>query len=166
MDGSDTRKFKAQNKTWAFFSLKETQKMKKLFSTILLWSFISTPAFSSDDLSVAVSRVIDGDTFEIIVIGHPISLQKIKVRMRGIDAPEIFSYQCKEELIKGLVSLKTLRTLIENRKVVLKNVTFDKFGGRVDADVFLFGTDISKILIEKQLVAPYSGKGSRPSWCP
>ena len=41
---------------------------------------------------------------------------------------------------------------------------WDKFGGRINADVFVDGADFAQLQIEKGLAVPYDG-GTKDSWC-
>ena len=104
--------------------------MKKL---ILLLLFIPLVSFGQD---VKVIRIIDGDTFEIE--------NGDKVRMIGIDAPELKDHE-------GLESKNHLKFLIENKYVSLikdeKNKNKDFFG-RLLRYVYLDNSDVNLKMIE------------------
>lgn len=48
-------------------------------------------------------------------------------------------------------------------EVLVRSVSWDKYGGRINADVELMdGTDLSHLLIRLQWVSPWDGTGERP----
>lgn len=111
-----------------------------------------------------VLRVIDGDTVEMRVtvwLGQEVTT---RVRMRGIDAPELRA-RCKEELIKATAAKETLSDLLSRGEVFLTDVGYDKYGTRIVARIINFNrTDIGALLVAKELARPYGG-GKRQSWC-
>jgi endonuclease YncB( thermonuclease family) len=112
-----------------------------------------------------VLRVIDGDTFEARVNLWPGLNITTRVRLRGIDAPEMRA-RCGEERIKAEDARDALRRMLDQGNVGITRVTLDKYGGRVVADALTHGTpDVSSALIAAGLVRRYAG-GRRESWCP
>lgn len=106
----------------------------------------------------------DGDTCYAILPSLPISLQKVSIRIRGIDTPEIRS-SCLEEKILALESKAFTIASINNAKNVLfTNLEWDKYGGRILADLYLDGVLFSETIIKKNLARPYFGK-KKSSWC-
>jgi endonuclease YncB( thermonuclease family) len=111
-----------------------------------------------------VLRVIDGDTFEARVRVWPGIDITTKVRLRGIDAPELKA-RCPEEQSKADAAREALRALLEAGDLAVVHVSLDKYGGRVLADAATRATpDISAAMLAKGLVRPYAG-GRRESWC-
>jgi endonuclease YncB( thermonuclease family) len=82
---------------------------------------------------VDVLRVIDGDTFEARVHVWPGMDITTKVRLRGIDAPELRA-NCPEERIKADAAREALSRLLTQGRVGISQVALDKYGGRVVAD--------------------------------
>lgn len=136
-----------------------------LFILIFLIMCYNTSLANDQAIHVNVSRVIDGDTFEIIIPQHPSPLSTVSIRIKGIDTPEIFHYSCKEELELGLQVKKYLIKLIENKQVTLSELSYDKYGGRVDAVVMYYNTNIGEQLITLGMAHPYNGKTNKLSWC-
>ena len=97
-----------------------------------------------------VLRVIDGDTFEVLVeLGFGVS-QKFNVRLDGIDTPETST-------TKGIRAKEYVRDLIEGKSVILKDAWAEKYG-RARAKVELMdGTDLTQFLIEKNIGIEYHG---------
>jgi endonuclease YncB( thermonuclease family) len=109
-------------------------------------------------------RVIDGDTFEARVHLWPGLYATTRVRLRGIDAPEMKA-RCAEERIKAEAARDELRTILDQGEVAIARVSFDKYGGRVVADASTRSTpDVSSALLKADLVRAYNG-GRREDWC-
>ena len=82
-----------------------------------------------------VVRVVDGDTYDVIVdLGFEI-YHKIRVRLRNVDTPEVYGRNASEE---GRAASAYVKSLIEGKNVIItthkkKATTF----GRWEADVTL-----------------------------
>lgn len=110
-----------------------------------------------------VVRVIDGDTFEAdaqIWLGQSVD---VRVRMAGIDAPELHA-RCESELSRAQAARDYLIHRIGNGTVWLADVRYDKYGGRVRATVSDAQGDIGQDMIKLGLARPYHGERRR-SWC-
>jgi len=115
-------------------------------------------------LPTQVLRVIDGDTFEARVRIWPGMDVTTKVRLRGIDAPEMHA-RCGDERAKALTARDALARILSEGAVGVAGVAQDKYGGRVDADVSTAATaDVSAVMLSRGLAHRYSG-GRRASWC-
>ena len=113
---------------------------------------------------VEVIRTIDGDTFEAQVHLWPGLDVTTRVRLRGIDAPELKA-ACPQELRMAQVASDALRGLLEEGGVTIYNIGPDKYNGRVVADAATARTpDISAALLTRGLARSYSG-GRRNDWC-
>jgi endonuclease YncB( thermonuclease family) len=111
-----------------------------------------------------VLRVIDGDTFEARVHVWPGMDITTKVRLRGIDAPELHA-RCEDERVKALAARDALVRLLAQGAVGITSIGQDKYGGRVDADVSTAETpDVSAVMLEGGFARRYDG-GRRASWC-
>jgi endonuclease YncB( thermonuclease family) len=110
-----------------------------------------------------VVHVIDGDTFEAnarIWIGETVA---VRVRIEGIDAPELHA-RCDDEYRRAIAARNYLVQRIEGGSVRLSQVHNDKYGGRIDADVSDAKGDIGEAMIAKKLARAYTG-GRRGGWC-
>jgi endonuclease YncB( thermonuclease family) len=116
-------------------------------------------------VSASVVEVIDGDTLSVkasVWLGIEIAT---RVRVRGIDTPELHS-SCAAEKAMAEAARQRLAK-IAGGTVSLANVMDDKYGGRVDADVAnAAGVDIKAAMLATGLAHPYDGKGARADWCP
>ena len=111
-----------------------------------------------------VIRVVDGDTFEARVQVWPGLDVTTKVRLRGIDAPEM-SARCAEEQSKADAARNALAAMLAEGDVGVSAVSLDKYGGRVLASASSRKTpDISAALLAAGVARVYSG-GRRDGWC-
>jgi len=113
--------------------------------------------------AVDVIRTIDGDTFLARV--HPRDGRDlvVRVRLRGIDAPEMKA-SCQDELDKAEAASDALRNLLGQGGVTIFNLGQDKYG-RVLADVATRRTaNVSAALLAGGYVRSYNG-GHRDGWC-
>ena len=114
---------------------------------------------------VEVLRVVDGDTFEARVNLWPGLDITTRVRLRGIDAPEMKA-RCGEERNKAEAARDALRAILDQGEVGIAQVSLDKYGGRVLASASTRATpDVSAALLNAGMGRSYSG-GQRNSWCP
>jgi endonuclease YncB( thermonuclease family) len=111
-----------------------------------------------------VLRVIDGDTFEARVHVWPGLDITTKVRLRGIDAPELKAH-CPAERAMAEAARDALRDMLAAGAVGVSAVTPDKYGGRVVADAATRSVgSVSAELQAKGLARSYGG-GRRRGWC-
>jgi endonuclease YncB( thermonuclease family) len=111
-----------------------------------------------------VLRVLDGDTFEARVRVWPGLDITTRVRLRRIDAPEMHA-RCSDEHVKAEAARAALDAILAEGGIGISGVTFDKYGGRVDADASTRKTpDISAAMLNSGLARSYDG-GRRGSWC-
>ena len=111
-----------------------------------------------------VLRVLDGDTFEARVHIWPGIDITTKVRLRGIDAPELRAH-CADERSKAEAAREALRAILAEGDVAVAHVGVDKYGGRVLADATTRMTaDVGATMLAKGHARPYAG-GRRQSWC-
>lgn len=116
-----------------------------------------------------VTRDKDGDTFEIAVPNNPFPNLSWSVRVLGIDTPEKgYLAKCSREKDRALKASAMAADLIDKsgKQVTLKKVKWDKYGGRIDAEVYLSdGSNFGQHLIDAGLAKPYNGNGPKPNWC-
>lgn len=113
---------------------------------------------------VEVLRPIDGDTFEARVDLWPGLTTVTRVRLRGIDAPEL-NGACVEEHRLAAAAANALRRLLGEGGVIIFNVGPDKYAGRVVADVATRRTaNVSEALLVGGFARSYHG-GRRTGWC-
>jgi endonuclease YncB( thermonuclease family) len=114
--------------------------------------------------AVDVVRTIDGDTFEARVHVSPDLNLTTRVRLRGIDAPELKA-ACPQELQMAEAATAALRALLGEGDVRIFNIGPDKYGGRVVADVATRRSgNVSTALLAAGHARSYAG-GHRSGWC-
>jgi micrococcal nuclease len=114
--------------------------------------------------AVDVIRTIDGDTFVARVHLEPGRDVVARVRLRGIDAPELKA-SCPQELKMAEAATDALRDLLSQGGVTIYNIGPDKYQGRVDADVATKRTDnVSAAMLATGHARSYNG-GHRQGWC-
>jgi endonuclease YncB( thermonuclease family) len=113
---------------------------------------------------VEVVRTIDGDTFEARVHLWPGLEMTTRVRLRGIDAPELKA-SCPQELQMAEAAGSALRGLLGEGEVTIYNIGPDKYNGRVVADAATRHTEnVSAALLAGGFARRYGG-GRRGGWC-
>jgi endonuclease YncB( thermonuclease family) len=114
--------------------------------------------------SVDVIRTIDGDTFEARVHLGPGLEPTTRIRLRGIDAPELKA-SCPQELQMAETATGALRGLLGDGGVTISNIGPDKYAGRVVADVVTRRTgNVSTAMLAAGHARSYGG-GHRNGWC-
>ncbi|KRR17307.1 nuclease [Bradyrhizobium lablabi] len=113
---------------------------------------------------VDVIRTIDGDTFEARVHLSPGVEPTTRVRLRGIDAPELKA-SCPQELQMAEAATDALRALLREGDVTIFNIGPDKYSGRVVADAATRRTgSVSTAMLAAGHARSYGG-GHRNGWC-
>jgi len=91
--------------------------------------------------------VYDGDTFTFEVdLGFSIKVTE-KIRLAGINTPEVRG----KEKIKGYEVRDYVSSLILNKDVTIKVYKKGKFGRYVAEVILEDGTDLTKLLLDKQM---------------
>ena len=118
--------------------------------------------------NITVIKVYDGDTITISaqVAGNPCyrTYYRWSVRLRGIDTPEIKS-KTQDEKEAAIVARDALSNKILNKKILLKDVKYDKYG-RLLADVYLDKLCLNQWMLDNKYGVAYDGgtKHTPESW--
>lgn len=92
-----------------------------------------------------VSNLYDGDTARMdIDFGLNMWLKNYSIRFLGIDAPELYGVEREE----GLESRDALRELIGGKEVIVQSVKWDKYGGRIDGNVYFGDIHVNQWLVD------------------
>lgn len=103
-----------------------------------------------------------GDNFEAKLEIWPTILSTVSVRIRGIDAPELFRPECLQEALGAADALGDMIEILPiGTRVRLENVEADAFSGRVVADVLRQGTDRGRTIVELMM-----NRGNEVLWTP
>lgn len=143
-----------------------------IFAAVLLLSTVA----NANDLVVPIVRVIDGDTIETRLT-LPSPLNVVSIRIASIDTPELpaLSYRttgklgeakCKQEAELALKAKQYVESLANTEKLMtVKQFSWDKYGGRIDGEIYIGAVNVGQQLINNNLAVPYSGTGPRKDWC-
>ena len=142
--------------------------MKHIIPTLLILSIFGLSQARADDfLQMREFRnnlCYDGDTCYVTAPTLPEPLQKMSVRILGIDTPEIRG-ECEEEKKLALEARALANKLFrEAGTIEFGNLKWDKYGGRVLVDVYLDGKNYKDEIINAGLARPYDG-GTKQGWC-
>nr|QBK84761.1 MAG: thermonuclease/nuclease [Pithovirus LCDPAC01] len=125
-------------------------------------------------IKARVVEVYDGDTCTVI-FAYGTEFLKFKIRVLGVDTPEIkvrgvdknnekAVNLAKLEKEAGIIVRDDVRNLIQNSIVSIKMSKWDKFGGRVNGEIFLQqGGTLTDFLLEHNLAKLYDG-GKKEAW--
>ncbi|SOD98904.1 thermonuclease family protein [Caenispirillum bisanense] len=114
-----------------------------------------------------VLEVLDGDSLHVRARIWLSQEVETVVRLAGIDTPELRG-RCDDEKERAKAARDFLEEYVAaaERVVLLRDVSQDKYGGRVIATVEdSYGTDFAKALAEAGHARLYDG-GPRQPWCP
>jgi len=114
-------------------------------------------------VSAVVERIVDGDTIDVrahIWLGQTLT---VRVRIEGVDTPEMRS-SCAEERQLAITARDYLRRRLLDKEVTLLRVVYDKFGGRVRAELVDAEGSIAQGLLSAGLARAYRGEARAP-WC-
>ena len=108
-------------------------------------------------------EVIDGDTFRARVaiwLGQGVT---VKVRLQGVDTPEM-NGKCAAEKKLARQAKAFAENWLRNNQVQLVNVHYGTYAGRVLATAQIKnGDSLSAALLAENLAKPYRGR--RAQWC-
>ena len=125
------------------------------------YSNTKTFSFNGIECDAKIVKVYDGDTCTA-VMKYNSTLYKFTIRMDGYDAPEIRSHN-KLEKKYGLKSRDYLRSLILNKIVTLKCLSYDKYGRILGLLTLNSGEIVNDMMIEHGWSIPYDG-GHKMNW--
>ena len=133
----------------------------------LILFLLASPAHAQEFYVYKPVKITDGDTIKLDVSKESPLIKKLglSVRIKGIDTPEKGSKaKCDKENILGQQATVFTTYLIGNKELLLSQVEWDKYGGRIVANVKVGGVDIAQELLKKGLARVYNGE-KKKSWC-
>ena len=136
---------------------------------VMLSMFMVNSVVADEVMIMPLISVYDGDTVKT-VITLPQPLNKLSIRLLGIDTPEsTWRAKCEAELKLGKEAGKFLKDFLKDVKLLyVYDYKYGKYAGRIVANVYVIknGTryNLSELMTEKGYTKEYYGK-SKPSWC-
>ena len=140
------------------------KKLLLIFVCFLgVFSVQAAPEYGTAIVSKVIS-VYDGDTFRVDIDSlPPIVGKNIRIRLNGLDTPEIQG-KCQYEKDLALKARDFVRNKLANAKEIkLTKLQRGKYF-RVVADVYVDGVSLEQELLENKLAYKYTG-GKKSSWC-
>ena len=144
-----------------------------IFAT--LFALLGFPSFASAAtldperfIVVEYVRVYDGDTVDVRLSALPRPLDKLRIRLEGIDTAEIGKgAKCPEEQAQAEAAKFFLEALLHgSTELRVYGFKWDKYGGRLLGDLRLPDGSVRDMMVKAGHAVPYSGTGLRQSWCP
>lgn len=145
----------------------------RCYALMLLWLPAMVVGYPLEKLSLHREDVgvYDGDTLHVTIPWVPdVFGDALKVRIRGIDTPEIRSY-CSTDVLKQqerdyghLVRQYVEERLRQTQRVTLVELERDKYF-RINARVLFDETDLGEELLVRHYAVTYDGQTTKPSWC-
>ena len=128
-------------------------------------SLLISSTFAYEDVKISkVISIYDGDTLRVNIDSLPDIVGKnIRIRIKGIDAPEIKG-KCQKEIDLAIMARDYLRNAInQSSQIELRNIERGKYF-RIVGELYIDGQNISNNLIKRKLAYYYNG-GKKSSWC-
>ena len=128
-------------------------------------TLLISSTFAYEDVKISkVISIYDGDTLRVNIDSFPDIVGKnIRIRIKGIDAPEIKG-KCQTEIDLAIMARDYLRNAInQSSQIELRNIERGKYF-RIVGELYIDGENISKGLIKEKLAYIYQG-GRKRSWC-
>lgn len=116
-------------------------------------------------MSILLAMIV---TSFVVIDGDTITLDRERIRIANIDAPEIGNPKCDAELRLGHVAKRRLEELLGSGRITIhrgdpKDGRMTDRYGRTLATVTVDGRDVGRILVAEDLARPWTGR--RRSWC-
>lgn len=125
--------------------------------------FAAAIAFCVPAVAADLSRCQPGPRDNCVVDGDTIWLKGEKIRLAGIDTPELDGARCRQEREMAEAATERLVALLAGGPVVIQPQGKDRYG-RTLAVISVGGDDVGGILVAEGLARPWAGK--RQPWCP
>ena len=139
--------------------------MKKVIAFILSGCIALAVNAQTVCSDIRITGVVDGDTLRAEMVGAPNPLNRVSIRVSGIDTPEMRG-DCLAEKEKAREAKKFLNNkFLNTNSITFGTLDWDKYGGRILADVYFDGVAVSKIMIDAGYATPYHGGKKESIWC-
>ncbi len=138
------------------------------FLVVFCIGFVSAWSASAENLqgpiSAEVLRIVDGDTIKVKAMIWVDQTVEVSVRLRGIDAPELYRPKCSnEKALARDAKAAVIASSPVGSRVTFSDIKRDKYGGRVIASVQTSdGEGLSERLLAQGQAIAY---GARKPWC-
>ena len=124
----------------------------------------------AEERSIVVEyvKVYDGDTVVVRLPSLPPPLDRLRIRLEGIDTPEIGKgARCTEEQVAAEAARVYLEGLMTgSSEIHVYSFRWDKYGGRILGDLHVTEGRVRDLAVKNGFAVPYAGTGPRHDWCP
>lgn len=139
--------------------------VSKFKLALILFSFAGTVNAVQVDNWLELGEVIDGDTIKATIQSLPRPLSSVSIRLRGIDTAEIRSKCPQAKFLAQQAKEFVDQSLKTAKSIKLENLSWDKYGGRILADVVIDNQSLSQLLVNHKLAIYYFGTKKNFDWC-
>jgi len=110
-----------------------------------------------------VEKVIDGDTVDVLTVAGI----RERIRILGVDTPELHDPQCREELARAVAARDAVAELVRVQPVRLEDIRAlrDRYGRTLARVHTSGGASVSAVMIRTGLGRPYGDGEKRRGWC-
>ena len=146
--------------------MKPFVKIVVLLVSLIFCNALQSYAESYGDYQGAIYlKNYDGDTIRFnLPLYPPIAGKDIRVRVNGIDTPEIKG-KCKKEKYEAQQARDMVADILDGaKKITLRNMKRGKYF-RIAADVIIDGENLADVLIEAGMAIKYDGGKKTHKWC-
>lgn len=113
-------------------------------------------------LTVAMALCGAGPRITCVVDGDTVWIAREKIRLEGIDAPEVSEPHCSSELARGQAAKRRLAEILADHVTIERNGT-DRYGRTLARLRLPDGRTAGEILVGEGLARHWTGR--RESWC-
>jgi len=132
--------------------------LRSLLSRKKDYSKITSPPCKGETVEAIIIDIYDGDTYTVVYNIKKVPF-KIRVRLEGIDTPEIRRVTAESEKEASLLIREHMKSILLDKKVKLKVVKWGKYGGRIIGRIYHDKVgDVSLYLLDKRLAKIYKGR--------
>lgn len=143
--------------------------MEKIIKTVLISLIFavliqSVIADGDNYYRYKVLSVYDGDTLTVDMHEIPRGFNKQKLRLAGVDTPEIRG-KCEYEKLLAREARDFIRSQVAKAKDIKFKVIDQGVYGRYIVHLYIDNVNINEKLIEYGYARRYDGKTARKGWC-
>jgi len=152
--------------------------MKKILVALVLTLFASA-TLAGSYMRMPIDSIYDGDTIKTHFGTYklPVPLNKVSIRIKGIDTPEnpaksfletgkLGRADCEKEAWAALEARQFVVDMAEGYTTMkVTEFKWGKYGGRIISNVEIGGKDVAIALIQAGLAVPYFGGTKTHDWC-
>ncbi|MFQ5560126.1 MAG: thermonuclease family protein [Nitrospinota bacterium] len=145
---------------------------QKILLCVLILFFCAAVSFAEEEKifgNISNPVYVDNVDAETVTFKlsslHPISGEKIDIKINGIDTPEIDG-KCEQEKVLAMRAKKQVAHLLRFAQMIQLNNVRQEKGFPVVADFFVDGISLKGLLIANNLAEESEPGAKKKEWCP